>query len=71
MTALEVCPKCRRRGYMRKKGIYGHKYYYFKHYCSEKPKEHYLGKEKPKFKEDKERRSCPILNALRKLLKLD
>jgi len=68
---MMICPKCGRKGKVKVREIYGHKYYYFKHYGSEKPKEHYLGKEKPNFKENNERQPSPILNALRKLLKLD
>jgi len=67
---MMICPKCSRKGKVKVREIYGHKYYYFKHYGSEKPKEHYLGKEKPKFNENNERQSSPIFDAFRKLLKI-
>ncbi len=67
MADIKVCPKCGRSGKIIVQNVYGHRYYYFQHHGSEKPRRHYLGKEKPK--ENKERPPNPILNALRKMLK--
>jgi len=68
MAALDVCPKCGRRGYVRKKEIYGHKYYYFVHFgSSEKPKEHYIGRDLPR--QESEERRPSILAAVKKLFR--
>jgi hypothetical protein len=70
MAALDVCPKCGRRGYVRKKEIYGHKYYYFVHFgSSEKPKEHYLGRELPTSENQSGGRKPSILAAVRRILR--
>jgi len=70
MADIKVCPKCGRSGKIIVQNVYGHRYYYFQHHGSEKPRKHYLGKEKPKLQENKERQSNPILTALRKKLKI-
>jgi len=70
MADNQLCPKCGRRGKIIVQNIYGHKYYYFQHYGFEKPKRHYLGKEKPKSNGDKERPSNLLLEVLRLLKRL-
>lgn len=70
MAESQVCPKCGRRGKVIVQNIYGHKYYYFQHQGSAKPRRHYLGKEKPKFREDKERPPNPLLKIFGMLRRL-